>query len=327
MIRPLQIHLLPRPIHRPIHHLAHPRRHLLWRASHLQHILAGTPCFLLLFRGGVFDGAHDGTFKAHAETGGDALVKGLGEGAAEVGVVKGGEEAEGAEGEGGDGGDDALEEPAAVQDCAVAAQLSRVNTAQGLGVYGDDKIEEVGLTETDFWGPEFDFLRRRWEFFLETVVVEGRGSLEFGIDVSPVSQRPIEGVHSISLLLRSGMLEEELSDFLCKGDKRGIILLGDDDNRLDTKLHPSTASPPLASKALEHTKSFRQFTNPERHITQLLLCHAAIPAIPSVRPLVDDLEHTPPRQILAAPPSRRTPRPAILQEGMHKARRLALVLA
>jgi hypothetical protein len=91
MIRPLQIQLLPRPIHRPIHR--HPRRHLLWRASHLQHILARTPRFLLLGRG-VFDGAHDGTFKTHAEAGGDALVKGLGEGVPEVGVVKGGEEAE-----------------------------------------------------------------------------------------------------------------------------------------------------------------------------------------------------------------------------------------
>jgi hypothetical protein len=115
-----------------------------------------------------------------------------------------------------------------------------------LGIYSNDKVKEVGLTETDFWGPEFDFLGRLWEFFLETVVVEGRGSLEFGIDVSPVSQRTIEVVHSISLLLCSGMLEEELSDFLCKRDKRRIILLGDDDNRLDMELHPSTPSPQLA---------------------------------------------------------------------------------
>jgi hypothetical protein len=102
-----------------------------------------------------------------------------------------------------------------------------------LGIYGDDKIEEVGLTETDFWGPEFDFWVQLWEFFLETVVVKGQGSLEFGIDVSPLTQRTVEGVHSISLLLCSGMLEEELSDFLCKRDKRRIILLGDDDNRLE----------------------------------------------------------------------------------------------
>jgi hypothetical protein len=143
----------------------------------------------------MFDGAHDGAFKAHAETCGYAPVKRLGEGVAKVGVVEGGEEAEGAEGEGGYGGDDALEEPAAVEDCAVAAQLLRVNTVQGvlvrgsLGGYGDNKVEEVGLTETDFWGPEFDFLVRVGEFFLETVVVERWGSLEIGINVSPVSQR------------------------------------------------------------------------------------------------------------------------------------------
>jgi hypothetical protein len=74
----------------------------------------------------------------------------------------------------------------------------RLITGQGLwgslGGYGNNKVEEVGLTETDFRGPEFDFLGGMGEFFLQTIVVEGRGSLEIGIHVSPISLgRGVEG--------------------------------------------------------------------------------------------------------------------------------------
>ena len=27
---------------------------------------------------------------------------------------------------------------------------------EGQGGYSDDEVEEMGLSETDFWGPEFD---------------------------------------------------------------------------------------------------------------------------------------------------------------------------
>lgn len=31
--------------------------------------------------------------------------------------------------------------------------------------YGDDKVEEVGLSETEFWGPEFDAEGAGWVLF------------------------------------------------------------------------------------------------------------------------------------------------------------------
>lgn len=132
------------------------------RRSHLEDIRSIVTVF-----GFCFQGPHDGTFEAHAETGGDALVEGFGEGLTEGGEVEGGEEAEGAEGEGGDGGDDALEQPGGVEDGAVAAQLEyRQYRDWGCeGGYGDDKVEEVGLSEAEFGGPEFDAVGVGWVLF------------------------------------------------------------------------------------------------------------------------------------------------------------------
>ena len=35
----------------------------------------------------------------------------------------------------------------------------------GVRGYGDDKVEEVGLSETEFWGPEFDAEGACWVLF------------------------------------------------------------------------------------------------------------------------------------------------------------------
>jgi hypothetical protein len=35
----------------------------------------------------------------------------------------------------------------------------------GVRGYGDDKVEEVGLSETEFWGPEFDAEGAGWVLF------------------------------------------------------------------------------------------------------------------------------------------------------------------
>ena len=72
--------------------------------------------------------AHDRAFEAEAERDGDALAEGFGEGVFVLVEVEFGEEAEGAEGEGEDWRNDALEEPACVEDRAVAAE-------------GDDEVE------------------------------------------------------------------------------------------------------------------------------------------------------------------------------------------
>ena len=102
--------------------------------------------FVVTVFGICFHGPHDGTFEAHAETGGDALVEGFGEGLTEGGEVEGGEETEGAEGEGGDGGNDALEEPGGVEDGAVAAQLDNTVNIE-IGVRG-----VTVMTKSKRWG-------------------------------------------------------------------------------------------------------------------------------------------------------------------------------
>lgn len=60
-----------------------------------------------------------------------------------------------------------MEEPGGVEDGAVAAQLDNtVNIEIGVrGVYGDDKVEEVGLSEAEFGGPEFDAVGVGWVLF------------------------------------------------------------------------------------------------------------------------------------------------------------------
>lgn len=66
---------------------------------------------------------HHGAFEAEAQADHDAVAESSLQGLLELREVEFGEESEGAEREGEDGGHDALEEPACVEDCAVAAEL------------------------------------------------------------------------------------------------------------------------------------------------------------------------------------------------------------
>ena len=55
----------------------------------------------------------------------------------------------------------------------------------------------MGLTETELWGPEFDSLGGIGEFLLESVVIEGRRSLEIRIHVSPISEGMEKGEYIV----------------------------------------------------------------------------------------------------------------------------------
>ena len=178
-----------------------------------------------------FLGPHHGSFEAQAERDGDAVVEGCGEGGAEVAVVEFGEEAERAEGEGEHGRDDALEEPAGVEEGAVAAE-------------GDADVEGVGMFGAEFVGPVFEptFPRR----LLRDQAV--------GVELLVV----LQCIFYINCVRRVSLVAQQPFHHLpCIPNQRLIMCLGQEEDRFDVQFQ------------LDAPQLLAHLSDPPHHIRQL----------------------------------------------------------